>query len=264
MPRSLSTASGLLAMGVLLAGCGAGQDVWLIEVDTTKGDGYSCASGYETNFNGTLRGGSVPSTGPVTERYESTGSKSVFYAKVVDLANGQRSLNTGSLLLPGKDLGKGKWSFQWTEAASDRHVVEHEAGYALEEIFRSTGTTTIELTFEGRTATGSMTVESGESTEQRESDEWSEEAAAYMGITGELAWYSTNGVTSNSFDSAECKGNPCTSITTSVCGATAPATAVRTDLSKGEDFGSLVSLEQYGSFKVTSSSSWSGGWDSGF
>ena len=246
------------------AGCSNKSDIWLIEVDTTKGDGYSCATEYSTNFSGTLAAGTGGTDGPVTETRESIGSKILFYAKLVDLAGGQASFNSGDLLLPGEEQDGDKWRFAWTEAESDIRTVSHEEGYVLEQAYSNTYTTQLVLTFDGKTASGSMTVASGESTEAREDDLWSEDAANELGGYGSLGWSTTDGYESNTYDTSDCDGDDCTASSATSCGATAPVTAVRTDLTKQEDFASLVSLQQYGSFKTSSSSSWGGGWDSGW
>ena len=250
--------------GSTLVGCSNKADIWLIEVDTTKGDGFSCASEYSTNFSGTLDSDDGGVTGPVTESQESIGSKILFYAKVVDLASGQATLNSGDLLLPGKEKDNNKWTFTWTAAESDVQTISHEDGYALRLTEDDTSTTTIALTFDGGTAKGNMTIASGGRVEAREDDLWSEEAADELGSTGELGWSTPDGFERNTADTSDCDDDDCINEVTSSCGATAPVTAVRTDMTKDEDFASLVSLQQYGSFKTSSTSSWGGGWDSGW
>jgi hypothetical protein len=260
MKRSLLRFS---ALAIALSGCSRKSDIWLIEVDTTKGDGYSCAYEYNTNFSGSLAGNGNEGDGPVTETTERIGSKILFYAKLVDLSSGQSTLNSGSLLLPGENKD-GKWTFAWTEAQSDSRTLQHEADYEYASTSTETNTTTVTLEFSGRSAKGTMTVESGASSELSESDTWGEEASQDLGTSGYLDWYTTDGWEYNGRETSECEGDDCSIKTASVCGATAPLTATLTDLSKREDFASLVSLQQVGSFKTTNSDTWGGGWDSGW
>jgi hypothetical protein len=257
---------GVALLGLVVGGCSKKDDIWLVEVDTTKGDGYACSSQYSTNFSGTLESGGSSEDGPVTDTSESIGSKILFYAKFVELSSGQRTLNTGDLLLPGEEKDGGKWVFRWTESESEVFTRNHEAGYLFEAIATSTDTTAIEITFDGGTGSGDMTIESASSTEQRESDTWSDEAADEIGTSGELGWSTPDSWENNAFDTEECDGANCRQSLASGCGATAPVTAVLTDMSKEEDFASLAALEQYGSFKTSSSDTWGGGgsFDSGF
>lgn len=247
-----------------VAGCSSKSDIWLIEVDTTKGDGYSCAEQYATNFAGTLAEGATGTTGPVTETQQSIAPKILFYAKLVDLADGEATLNSGDLLLRGKEQGDNKWRFAWTAAESDIDTVVHEDGYGLETTYEQTYTTAIVLTFDGKTATGSMGVESVDFNGVREDDLWTEDAADDIGTTGTLGWAAADDFERNAFDTSECDGDDCTASITTTCAATAPLTAVRTQLTKQEDFASLVALEQYGSFKTTTTSSWGSDGDSGW
>ena len=260
MKRSLLLFS---ALAITTSGCGRKSDIWLIEVDTTKGAGYSCASEYRTNFSGALASNSSNGGGPITETSERIGPKILFYAKLVDLASGQSTLNSGSLLLPGENKN-GKWTFAWTVEESDSRTLQHEADYEYATSRTDTNTTSIKLEFSGRAAKGTMTVETGSQSERFESDTWGEEASRDLGSSGALDWNTTDGWEYNGRDTSECDGDDCLISTATVCGASAPVTATLTDLSKREDFASLVSLQQYGSFKTTTSETWGSGWDSGW
>ena len=252
----------LVLAAPISAGCSSKSNIWLIEVDTSKGNGLQCKDDRSTNYSGTIASSSG-GQGSVTETQESTGSKILFYAKLVDLPSDEASLNSGSLLLPGKEKDRNKLSFQWTESEVDARTLSHEDGYYLEVSTTSTATTAITLDLDGKTATGNMTVSYGSGQDIKEDDLWSENAASEIGSSGELGWNSTDGWESNRWDTSDCDGDDCTSTYSSSCSASAPLTAVRTDLSKSEDFGSLVVLEQYGSFKTSSTYTW-GGSDSGW
>ncbi len=263
MPRSVL----ILTAALALVGCRASGNVWLIEVNTQKGNGYSCTESSATNYAGELAG-ETESSGPVTDTYESMGSNILFYVKLVDLEKGTGTLNSGDLLLPGKEGDKGEWSFEWTNADAHRTRKDHDGGYTLETIVEDSQMTGITLNLDGDTATGEMTIEEQQASLRGESDTWSEAVAEDIGSYGELSWNTADdGWTSNTREESDCTGDPCRVETSEVCGASAPLTATRTDISDEGDYSSLARLVQYGSFKT--SSSWSyggdsgGGWDSG-
>ena len=252
-----------LPLAVLTTGCGRTGDIWLIEVDTTKGDGYACANEYTTNFSGRLTSTADDPSQKLTEGFEYQGPKALFYAKIVDLASGQASLNSGGLLLPGEKSGK-EWVFSWTAATTNTTNVKHEADYEYESVYRSTGTTTIELDFSGGTAEGEITLERGDSFDQSESDTWGEEVSQDVGQTGRITWDTLDGVESNGRDTSECEGDDCRRYRATVCSGTAPVVATRTDLHNDEDFSSLVTLVQYGALRTSEEYSLGGNYDTGY
>jgi len=254
----------LAILGATTIGCSNKGDIWLIEVDTTKGDGYFCENRYSANYSGQLANSDDSAEGSVTETTEFIGSKILFYAKLVDLSTGKASLNSGSLLLPGTEKDKDKWVFEWAETDVEKRSLTHRDGYVLKTEFNETLTTSISLTMDGKTAKGEMTIVSADSTENVEDDLWSEDAAREIGSYGSVDWNTADGWESNMYDTSDCDGDDCVESTASSCGATAPVTATLTDLSKKEDFASLAGLQQYGSFKTSSSSTWGGGGDSGW
>ncbi|HCH66231.1 MAG TPA: hypothetical protein DFR83_25735 [Deltaproteobacteria bacterium] len=252
-----------LALACLTTGCSRKADVWLIEADTTQGDGYSCVTEYNTNFSGPVLGSGERSSGSLTEVNEYLGPKALFYAKIVGLSTGQASLNSGGLLLPG-EKDNGSWVFSWTAESTETTDVTHEADYEFQSIARSTATTTFELEFSGDTAEGSVTIERGLSTDQSESDTWGEEVSRDVGNAGRITWETRDGLESNDRDSSECRGDDCEKFVATVCGGTVPVMASRTDLSRDEDFSSLVTLVQYGVLRTSEESSTGSNDDTGY
>ena len=252
----------LCGLSICAIGCGRKGNIWLIEVDTTEGRGLSCAREFNTNFSGALATAGADDSALV-ETYIDAGPKALFYAKIVDLSANQVSLNSGTLLLPGERDGN-KAEFSWTSEQKYTRKVEHEADYDYTVVDRETFTTTVELEFSGRTASGSMLVEEGSSSDESESDTWGEEVSRDLGDVGEISWDGRSGTESNGRDSSECDGDDCRKYSATVCSAEAPITASLTDLSKGEDFSSLVTLVNYGSFKTTDGTNLGGGYDTGW
>ena len=252
-----------LYMSLVATGCGQTADIWLIEADTTQGDGYSCVTEYNTNFSGPVLGAGEDSTGSLREAVEYQGPKALFYAKIVGLSTGQASLNSGGLLLPG-EKGSGTWVFSWTAESTRTTNVTHEADYELQSIERSTATTRFDLDFSGDTAEGSVTLEQGFSRDQVESDTWGEEVSRDVGNAGQVTWDTRDGLESNGRDSSECRGDDCEKFVATVCGGTVPVVASRTDLSREEDFSSLVSLVQYGVLRTSDEYSTGSSDDTGY
>ncbi|HCH66469.1 MAG: hypothetical protein CL927_06615 [Deltaproteobacteria bacterium] len=252
----------LCGLSISAIGCSKKGNIWLIEIDTTEGDGLSCAREFNTNFSGALASDQA-SDGALVESYTDEGPKALFYAKIVDLSSNQVSLNSGTLLLPGERDGN-KAEFSWTSEQKYTRTVDHEADYDYTVVDRQTFTTTIDMEFSGRTASGSILVEEGVSTDESESDTWGEEVSRDLGDVGEITWSARSGTESNGRDSSECDGDDCRKYSATVCGVEAPITATLTDLSKGEDFSSLVTLTNYGSFKTTDGSNLGGGYDTGW
>ncbi len=261
---SILRASFLGAVIPLFFGCSSSANIWLVEVNTSKGAGFDCTEKVSTNFSGTLDEAQVDTTGDITETSTSTTSNILFYVKIVDLGDGTATLNTGDLLLPGKETQKDKWVFSWSLTDTETQTTSHSAGYTFSSTYDEADTTTLTLQFDGKEAKGTMVVGSKSQLVWTESDIWTEDAANEIGRNGSLAWPTPDGTQSNVFDTAECDATDCRVSQTSECGASAPATAVRTDMGKSEDFESLAGLQQYGSFKVTESNTYGGGQDSGF
>lgn len=239
----------LCGLALCTTGCSKKSNIWLIEVDTTQGDGLDCVQEFNTNFSGTLPSPSA-SNSALIETFSNEGPKALFYAKIVDLASGQSTFNSGTLLLPGERKGK-EAEFSWTFEEKLTRTLDHEADYDYTMEERVTFTTTINMEFSGRSASGTMRVEQGESTDESESDTWGEEASRDLGDQGEINWSTTTGSENNGRDTSECEGDDCTKYSATVCTVQAPLTATLTDLSKSEDFSSLVTLVNYGSFKTT-------------
>lgn len=259
----------LLFVATALVGCRSSGNVWLVEVNTKKGDAYACSTKASTNYAGTLAE-ETESSGPITDSYDSSTSSILFYVKMVDLDKGSATLNSGDLLLPGTETDGGKWEFAWALTDTRSSRTRHEDGYTLETVEDEADRTSIVLTLDGDTATGNMTIANVETQTIRETDVWTEEVADDVGRDGRLYWVdSEDEWDGNDFETADCTSDPCMVEATTNCGASAPITATRTDLSDDGDFASLAGLVNYGSFKTSSSSSYGGddtggGWDSGW
>jgi hypothetical protein len=189
----------------------------------------------------------------------------LFYVKLLDLDDGEGSLNSGELLLPGKEDADGSWTYAWTATDAEEYTLTHESGFRRTTQGSEDATTKIKLSFDSSSeGSGSFTVVNRSSYTTAESDLWSDEVADALGRGGTLYWQTEDGVEQNEFDRTDCEAEICEISQTSSCTVTAPLTARRTELKDDDDFSSLVGLIAYGSFKTTEGDAWGGqdsGWD---
>lgn len=253
---------GLLLLGLPLAACGSRPNVWLIEVDTSKGDGAACVQTLTENYVGDVVADDT-ADGPFTQTSSSEGSNFLFYVKLLDLDNGTGTLNSGDLLLPGEQT-EGGWNFAWTDSSVNDSELAHEAGYRYGDAERVEVTTRITLELDSSsTGTGRMAIEDLFERTRSESDTWSDEAIDDLGNRGSLSWETADGRENNGARSEDCEDSTCVITEAQRCAAAAPLTATRTALKDDDDFSSLVGLAAYGAFRTTGSYTW-GGVDSGF
>lgn len=249
---------GLVLLGLPLAACGSRPNVWLIEVDTSKGDGAACTQTVTENYVGDVVDDSA-ADGPFTQTSSSAGSNFLFYVKLLDLGDGVGTLNSGELLLPGEETEDG-WSFAWTESSVSESELVHEAGYRYGSRERDEVTTRITLQLDSRsTGTGRMAIEDLSERTRSESDTWSDAAVDALGNRGSLSWETSDGRVNNGARDEDCEDTDCVITEALRCAAAAPLTATRTALKDDDDFSSLVGLEAYGAFRTTGSSTWGGG-----
>lgn len=249
---------GLLLLGLPLAACGSRPNVWLIEVDTSKGDGLACSQTVTENYVGDVVADNT-ADGPFTQTSSSAGSNFLFYVKLLDLGDGLGTLNSGELLLPGEETEDG-WKFAWTESAVTDSELAHEAGYRYGDRERQEVTTRITLELDSSsTGTGRMAIEDLFERTRSESDTWSDEAIDALGNRGSLSWTTADGDENNGARSEDCDDTDCVITEAQRCAAAAPLTATRTALKDDDDFSSLVGLAAYGAFRTTGSFTWGGG-----
>lgn len=252
-------------VGSVLSACGGKPNVWLVEVNTAKGDGWVCEDTLSETIVGGLYDGRGTDGGSPFEVTSSTeGSNFLFYVKVLDLGDDTGSLNSGDLLLTGTKTDEG-WNFGWTDRSAGDTSISHSGGYSYRTSYLEEYTTKLNLRFDSSTeATGTFSVSRLNTRSEAESDEWGDSVADDLGRTGNMYWYDEGrDWVQNRGNNADCEGGTCEITESSGCAASAPLTARRTRLKNDDDFSSLVGLVEYGSFKTTNGGGW-GGIDTGW
>jgi hypothetical protein len=169
----------------LLACGGPVWGTWMFTKDVTLPTGSECLDDLTHNFVGAyepIAAGDDPSW---TETDTGDMSPEVFFARVEQTATGA-VLVTGTEALPGDQQDDGSWLFYWTGTERTTESLDHVTGYAYDHTADATDTLRIAGTIEANSFTGTWEYETSLIDAWTESDSWSEEAAAYVGGTGNL------------------------------------------------------------------------------
>lgn len=227
-------------MLILLAyGCAAVPfGTWLFERTLTTATGDECATTLSHNYVGAYEPAEATEDTAWSTESETVSSNEVFFGRIEGTEDGGAVLIIGSEALLGSSEG-GAWSFGWDASESSTEADVHAAGYQYTASVEAVATTRIAGSFDTSTFTGTWDEESESTAKYTESDTWGDDAAAYVGTTGQTPVssyllvtdaYGTETSAYNNYSSYECDTGGCALTVQYVCGYSYTMTGVLTDL----------------------------------
>lgn len=154
---------------VLLAvGCMPNEDIWLLQVPFLLEP--SCEESISHNFREAYI--PTPTTGDWTEDEYSEQSDALYFAQISMLNSTTATMVLAGQVWPGTSDTKGEWEFAWTGNSDDRLSREHDEGYRYTEQRYAETVETVQLTIDGKSASGSWDIDYTSDDTYTETDEW--------------------------------------------------------------------------------------------
>lgn len=158
-----------LLLPVLLAtGCFSNEDIWLIQVPYLLEP--TCETTITHNFMGAYQ--PTPTTGEWTEEEYSEQSDALFLAQISFLDGDTATMVLAGEVWPGTSTDKNEWEFTWTGSSDDRVSREHDEGYRYTEQRYAQSVETIQLSIDGKVASGSWDIDTTADDTYTETDQW--------------------------------------------------------------------------------------------
>ena len=173
-----------LLVGALIASTTTGcrnQTVWLLMFDSTSEP--ECERGVIHNFTG---GSAIDindsewETISVVQR-----GNDIAFAQIIEAGRGVGVLVMGDQAFPGERTGN-DWVFDWTDVVGTADGQQHSSGYGYFEYTKFSTEWTIKIDTKRGETTGEMEQEDVQELTWRESDTWTDSAAATIGYNGQM------------------------------------------------------------------------------
>lgn len=222
-----------IAALALLAGCSLNpaapvQGVWVfyLDADSSSDSAIDCTENYR---DAKCPESSTPDdTGPWTYENDSESSKQILVAEIIGGEGKDAFLIIQDTIVPGTIDG-GVASFSWPNTEETTESRTHEDGYHYEHTSASESDTTLTLDTKGET--GTISFDSSQSEEWRETDEWEAfDIGVYDSEIPSSAYLEEDGgSTYNNYDDRDCEDDECMLRIESSTNGSSSFTATRTD-----------------------------------
>jgi hypothetical protein len=229
------TALTITLASLLLGGCAEMSGLWLFEFATPTADNEECTETVDHNFSGaTVK--SDDGTGAHTITRTNEYSSSLAFVRFQDNGDGTGTLVVGNAVYPGVENENGSWSFEWMGYEYSSETEAFEEDYLFQQDVDSELTETFVVTFEGATASATITEHALDDRAYTETDQWSKMVMKTVGDMGRIPAGTYLEVddkgrmvnASNEWDISDCSDADCSLTISSDCTGSWTATGTLT------------------------------------
>jgi len=201
----------MLVLASLASGCGGPGGglfgIWAFTLEPIDYDDPT--SNAVHNYVGVAEGGDID-VGPWTYTNTADQSASIVMAEIFGL-NGKGESEVvmviGGNIYPGNETEKNTWVFEWHHSSDDNTNMQHTDGYMFNLDESEAFTTTLEILFDGSSATGTIDYDYSYVADYRESERW-ETTNGILNTLVPADFYIDAGDNEPTTD--ECLADPCT------------------------------------------------------
>ncbi len=158
---------------------------WLLSIQA-QADDTTCTEEITHNFTDAQEYADDADEDQYSSQQASEQSDWLTFAQITVEDKDHALLVVGGEAFPGYSSGGDTWVFSWVETETGSRVDQHPAGYDYSEDSYDEFTSTWTMSLSGKTITGTLIEDQYNDIIYSESDTWTEEVAAELGISGQI------------------------------------------------------------------------------
>jgi len=164
----MRTALALLPL-LLTLGCNSNEDIWLLQMPFVTDP--TCDTTVTHNFTGAYEPTDTTESDWTIDE-TSDKSPALVFVQISMESKDAATLLMGNQAWPGTSPDKDHWKFSWTGSNTADSNSDNVNGYTFTESRNDQSVETIDITFDGSTATGTWETDTNQDDQWSETDEW--------------------------------------------------------------------------------------------